>query len=61
MRDESTILAVISADMQRFGGYGVPWFYCRPEECETIAQLVARPLRASVHGIKEGLYMIVRH
>jgi hypothetical protein len=55
------ILAIVSAGGERDGGYGVPWFYCEAQECEKVALMVARPLRASVHGIRDGLYMIVRH
>ncbi|MGE5576031.1 MAG: capping complex subunit for YIEGIA [Syntrophothermus sp.] len=55
------IMAVITTDKNLAGG-DVPIFYARDQaEKEQIALSLSRILRAMVHELATGVYVIVRH
>lgn len=58
--DES-ILAAVTLDESKITG-DVPIFYAQSEEeREKIANLLSRILKAMVHDLENGVYILVRH
>ncbi len=58
---EEEIMAVVTTDKDYVGG-DVPIFFARDEaEKEQVALTLSRILRAMVHELATGVYIIVRH
>lgn len=58
---EEEIMAVVTTDKDYVGG-DVPIFFARDEaEKEQVALTLSRILRAMVHELATGVYVIVRH
>lgn len=58
----SHIVAIVTARADKITGGGVPVFSVEDEQKrERVAILLAKMLRAMVHDLEDGTYVIVRH